>query len=221
MSFIDRVVEYPGRVTLTPVTGQTNVYDMTRNEGTEYIPGTLLNANNLNQQTQLDNAVETLYTSAGMVVGTYQNEVSDALGYLYEVVNTYGRLESMSSTLSLTTTAKKLPLNTFTGNNCQLSSNGIKVNKAGLYMIWGSAYFSTGFTALDLVNVMVYVNSSQISDGSNRIDTANYYNVIATSPVIMPLAANDVVYLYARNGAANRGVVENRTGTGLYLKRIK
>lgn len=48
MAFIDRIVDYPGRVRLTPVSGQSNVYDMTREEGEVYEPGTLLNANNLN-----------------------------------------------------------------------------------------------------------------------------------------------------------------------------
>lgn len=48
MAFVDRIVEHPGRVKLTPVSGQTNVYDMEREEGTVSTEGTLLNANNLN-----------------------------------------------------------------------------------------------------------------------------------------------------------------------------
>lgn len=82
MAFTDRIVEYPGRVKMTPVSGQTNVYDMTREEGDVYTDGTLLNANNLNTQTQLDNAVQNLFETAGMTSGTYQNGVSDALGFL-------------------------------------------------------------------------------------------------------------------------------------------
>ncbi len=48
MAFVDRIVDHPGRVRLTPVSGQSDVYDMTREEGEVYEPGTLLNANNLN-----------------------------------------------------------------------------------------------------------------------------------------------------------------------------
>lgn len=48
MAFVDRIVDHPGRVRLTPVSGETNVYDITREEGEVYEPGTLLNANNLN-----------------------------------------------------------------------------------------------------------------------------------------------------------------------------
>lgn len=82
MAFIDRVVEFPGRIRLTPVQGQSDVYDMTREEGTIYTEGTLLNANNLNIQTQLDPAAEALFQAEGMTGGTYQNGVSDALGFI-------------------------------------------------------------------------------------------------------------------------------------------
>lgn len=47
MAFVDRVVEYPGRVTLT-ATGNPDEYDVTRSEGTVTEEGTPLNATNLN-----------------------------------------------------------------------------------------------------------------------------------------------------------------------------
>lgn len=61
MAFTDRVVEYPGRVTLTP-TGNTNEYDMTRAEGTVTEEGTPLNATNLNTiiQEMIDDAIAPL-----------------------------------------------------------------------------------------------------------------------------------------------------------------
>lgn len=55
MAFTDRVVEYPGRVRLTAVSGETDVYDMTREEGTVTEAGTPLNANNIN--TEIANVV--------------------------------------------------------------------------------------------------------------------------------------------------------------------
>lgn len=50
MAFVDRVVQHPNRVKLTPVSGQTNVYDMTRQEGTVTTKGTPLNASNLTKE---------------------------------------------------------------------------------------------------------------------------------------------------------------------------
>ena len=43
VTFTDRVPTYPGRVRLTPVAGQTNVYDLTR-EDDPVVAGTPLNA---------------------------------------------------------------------------------------------------------------------------------------------------------------------------------
>lgn len=50
MAFIDRVVDYPGRYTLKDANSGTvfGTYDLVRDEGTIHEPGTLLNANNLN-----------------------------------------------------------------------------------------------------------------------------------------------------------------------------
>ena len=50
MAFVDRVVQHPNRVRLTPVSGQTNVYDMTRAEGTVTTAGTPLNKKNLTNE---------------------------------------------------------------------------------------------------------------------------------------------------------------------------
>lgn len=79
MAFIDRVVEHPGRVTLTAVDGETDVYDVERQEGEVYTAGTLLNATNLNKQTQLDADVRSKFETVGMVPGTNDNYMSDAL----------------------------------------------------------------------------------------------------------------------------------------------
>lgn len=50
MAFVDRVVQYPNRVKLTRVSGQTDVFDMTRQEGTVTTVGTPLNKKNLTNE---------------------------------------------------------------------------------------------------------------------------------------------------------------------------
>ena len=47
MALQDRIVEHPGRVTLTPVPGEEDTYDMARSEGAVTQEGTQLNAANL------------------------------------------------------------------------------------------------------------------------------------------------------------------------------
>ena len=50
MAFQNRLVEHPGRVVMTPVTGAENTYDMTPAEGEVYTEGTLLDAENMNTE---------------------------------------------------------------------------------------------------------------------------------------------------------------------------
>lgn len=91
MAFTDRIVEHPGRYTLTNADTGTvlGTFDLVRAEGEIYEPGTLLNANNLNTQTQLDNVLQNLFEAAGMTSGEYQNGVSDALGFLITSMKAY------------------------------------------------------------------------------------------------------------------------------------
>lgn len=68
MAFIDRVVEHPGRIKLTPATNAEgsiieNVYDISREEGEVTEEGTPLNAENLNKEIEeaignLDDAIK-------------------------------------------------------------------------------------------------------------------------------------------------------------------
>ncbi len=55
MGFVDRSSQFPNRVTLAPVDGQANTYDMTPAEGEVYQEGTPLDAENLT--TEVQNAV--------------------------------------------------------------------------------------------------------------------------------------------------------------------
>ncbi len=132
----------------------------------------------------------------------------------------YGHLTTLSAQMSLTTTAQKIPLTSFTGSGCALSSNGIKVNEAGIYIISGSAYLATGFNSLDIVHVEVWVNNSVANAALTRLANANYYITVTVAPFVYSLSANDVVYLYAYNQAADRGVIANQYRNGLCLFRI-
>lgn len=63
--FTDRSVENPGRYRLTP-TGTNDVYDLTREEGAVYNPGTPLNAENLNDAMQ--EVIDQIPTEADYVI---------------------------------------------------------------------------------------------------------------------------------------------------------
>lgn len=135
-------------------------------------------------------------------------------------VDVWGQVLEQTGNLSLSTSAQKVPLKTFTGNGCSLSANGIKVSKAGHYMVAGSIYMTTGYTANDLVHACVYVNSTSVGECLTRPPITNPYQTATIQPFVVSLAADDVVYLYAYNQTAARGVVSTRDAVGLTIWKI-
>lgn len=63
--FTDRVVQYPGRVVMNPVSGEANTYDMSRAEGTVTEEGTPFNAEAFNGIANMIHAYGTCATAAG------------------------------------------------------------------------------------------------------------------------------------------------------------
>lgn len=138
MAFTDRVVEYPGRVQLTNVSG--DIYDMTAAEGDVYTDGTLLNAANLNKETQLDSAVLSKFTAAG-AGATRQNDMSDALEFLldateYKTSGNWKYLIIGKIFVGLYRTSVSLTIGTANGSVYQTSSNSTityPVTLSGVY----------------------------------------------------------------------------------------
>ena len=141
-------------------------------------------------------------------------------------IDAYGSLTEMSSTWTLTTSWQKLPLSSakFVGTGCSASSNGLKVTNAGTYMIWGSAYLGTGYTAADIVHLGIYKTTgstaTQMHDWRKRVYNGSPYEVLNAGPIVLTLAANDVIDLRAYNQTAARGTVNSLAGVGLVIKQI-
>lgn len=135
-------------------------------------------------------------------------------------IKAYGGMTELTSAQTLTASAAKLSLKTFSGVGCSASSNGIKVENAGTYMVWGGVYMTTGYTVNDLVHVIVRQNSSTLIEGMGRPVVANTYTMLTTMPVIVTASAGDVFYLYAYNQTGARGVIGSSAATGLYIRQI-
>lgn len=159
MAFVDRVVDHPGRVRLTPVSGQSDVYDMTREEGTVTQDGTLLNALNLNTQTQVDNNVMQLFTNAGAPTDA-QNDLSNALKLLIGLVANaqyqfpQTEITSYSSSSNMFTVPKpgviKIECNYRSGSYIQLWSAG------GYTIAQGSAPSASNLAGSIIIPVPVF-----------------------------------------------------------------
>lgn len=137
-----------------------------------------------------------------------------------DVISCYGSLVGFSNAITLSTSETKIPLDTFTGSGCSKASNGIKVDKAGVYEISGAAYFATGFSSSDILHLRLKVNTTNVAEQVKRTYSTAPYEIMHVGSVIVSMSAGDVVYLYAFNQTAARGTVSQNTGCGIMLNRI-
>lgn len=154
MAFTDRIVQHPGRVKLTPVSGQTNVYDMEREEGTVSTEGTLLNANNLNNPDILTLSID------GRQVEDYIIDRQTSGGWTW-IKWASGRFEA---TLHSSAGA--------TGTMTQLGTSGI------YYSAVSAVTFPTdiGITAVDYVSAVCSPPSNFFMMMiTNRLSTSSVY----------------------------------------------
>lgn len=69
-TWMDRYVEHPSRRKLTPVSGEENVYDVTRSEGSVITPGDAFNAENMNDlEARISEAYTDLKTYVDNTIG--------------------------------------------------------------------------------------------------------------------------------------------------------
>ena len=69
-TWMDRNVEHPSRRKLTPVSGEENVYDVTRSEGSVITPGDAFNAENMNDlEARISEAYTDLKTYVDNAIG--------------------------------------------------------------------------------------------------------------------------------------------------------
>lgn len=84
--FVDRLVQYPGRIKITDTTtGNEQIVDVTREEGDITVEGTLLNAANLNYGTTLGLIQLDTTAAAGTTDGDLYRAIV-ALGWESEVI---------------------------------------------------------------------------------------------------------------------------------------
>lgn len=227
MAFTDRIVEYPGRYTLTNADTGTvlGTFDLARAEGEIYDPGTLLNANNLNAQTQLDDTVQSLFETAGMTSGTYQNEGSDAAAYLLEKIAPNFLQASMTSDQTLSTAGSTITLNL--NNVTRRAGNKLSLNTTNHRLIVGAGvsyvrvsgqiYIPTVGTA-GSKNVYIYQNDTiRIRALANL---SNNYNTIVVPPCILPVAENDYFTLRAQSQNGTTTVVSRESYSTFLLVEV-
>lgn len=122
--FTDRVVQYPGRVVMTPVSGEANTYDMSRAEGTVTEEGTPFNADAFNEIANRIHAYGTCSTGASTAA---------------KVVTCPGFVLETGATITVH----------FTNAQTSTSSVTLNVNSTGAKTVYGPPRSTTSSTRMD------------------------------------------------------------------------
>lgn len=122
---------------------------------------------------------------------------------------------------NLTASEARVPMTTYRsklGTGLSVTSNGVKCNRAGWVLLSAEGYFTTGFTANDIVHLVIKLDSTNLVNTAYRIpSTYCYFNI---APQLRQVTAGTMIYLYAYNQTAARGVIANNTSTVLNVVYI-
>lgn len=188
--FTDRVVQHPGRYRLG-ATGDSDVFDLTREEGTIYTQGTPLNAENLNSAMQdVIDQIPTNYVDETDFEADIDTtaEVGTTDGDLYAAITTLGWASAVVSGAKLF--VKKL-------------LTKVLVHVTEVWFTGERTSTGYGFAA------------NQSRPGLTRSYTQKTgYTAIVTQAYCTSHAGVDVIYAHANNGVITFWAV-NRTSTVL------
>ena len=130
----------------------------------------------------------------------------------------------ISSTMSpMPTSASKVTLgNTQAkiGSNLAAYNGGVKCGKAGFVCITCGMALGDSFSNGDLVHLLVYKNSSSVSDMFYRLKSDGW-ECFTTSELMLKVAAGDVLYYYAYNQISGRGTLyKQNNSTSMSVRYI-
>ena len=173
--FTDRVVQYPGRIILTPVQGEANTYDMSRAEGTVTADGTPFNAETFNGIADdiIQTADDNIITDVNLQVLATKLGVSTAK--LYDLLDKLADKANKTPVITRTVTGSVVKT---AGRYTQLSAPTVDGYSfvAWVYAItngW-TGYVSPSNPTLATVNFYVQYSSSPSTDSGSISGIALY-----------------------------------------------
>lgn len=91
------------------------------------------------------------------------------------------------------------------GDKLEISNDGIKVLNDGYVYVSANILFNTGGTSSTRRGVSIYKNDTSITYCNIKGDTT--YTGASITPLLIPVSANDIIYLYAINQGASGSVI--------------
>lgn len=92
------------------------------------------------------------------------------------------------------------------GSLLSISDGGIKIGTGVTKVeVSGNVYFSTGMNEGDSIRSFIYKNDEVVAHNYNR--ASGTYEDRPISPILLSVNEGDIIYLYASNASAGRGVI--------------
>ena len=189
IKWVDRVATHPGRVQLTPVQGQTNIYDMERADEPT-VAGTPINAANLNAMLQtagLD-AGKTVYVAVSGSDSTGDGSRTQPYATIFKAISEIPQnLNGYSATIHISpgTYNENIALYGFhggslylisTGNDATVNINSFQASDSASIRIQDMTLVVSG--AVNSTGISL-TNSVLITDGTIELTGANTYGIYA------------------------------------------
>ena len=189
IKWVDRVATHPGRVQLTPVVGQTNIYDMERADEPT-VAGTPINAANLNamlQDAPLD-ASKTVYVAVSGSDSTGNGTSTQPYATIFKALSEIPQnLNGHSATINIAagTYNENVAIYGYHGGSLYLKSasntarvtiNSLQASDVASLRIQDITLVITGAAGGSGISL---TNSLLISDGAIELTGANAYGIYA------------------------------------------
>lgn len=126
------------------------------------------------------------------------------------------------SDISLTTSAKVIPMTTHRakrGTDLTVVSNGVICEKDGIVAISAYAYFTTGYTANDIVHIVIRKGGTNILNWADRMVSTSY-RYLGIPTIYQTVTAGTLIDLCAYNQTGARGLVANNTASALSVAYV-
>lgn len=185
IKWVDRVATHPGRVQLTPVQGQTNIYDMERADEPT-VAGTPINAANLNamQKNMGLDANKTVYvavsgsdaTGNGSSTAPYQT-ITKALSTIPKNLNGYDAMVYVSSG----TYNENVTIDNFNGGRLTLSGESGTLLQINTLTIMNCYVQINDTLVVSVANLICSRGSRLLSNAEIKVRSGATYGVLASN----------------------------------------
>ena len=181
-TWLQNIVEHPGRRLVAP-TGTTNIYDVTRAEGTVVQAGDQFSVTNMNN---LETRIDTGFSDRDAIVGALASLTTSVKTSIVNAINSL--VTERGSLSSLTTTVKTSIVNAINEVNTKASVVEIATTSITVSASSGTITVPSNQVIYSIQNASAAVSNDAVTSWQRNSATQVYYNKAGTSSTTLLIA---------------------------------